>query len=145
MLSKLFSFVGKTAKLRLFIGLFLVGAIFLTVSIIMIANPQETVECEATITERYSRLEPTAADDTETEYAKVRYTVDGTEYQAEVPCSSFDNVGETMEIAYHPDNPGEPFSAGVEWMQYLFLALGAILVLIPIVKLVFTLVVYFRH
>ena len=125
---KLLSVFAGIQKIAFFAGMLLVGILFAVIAGLGIFGEQEeAVEVEATIVERYDRMEP--AEDTATEYALVRYVADGKEYVGEVPCSTFEKVGETMKIAYRPSNPGEPFSAGVEWMPYLFFVLGILCIL----------------
>lgn len=125
---KFLSIFAGIQRIKFYMGLLLVGILFTVLAgMILFGNTEQAVEVEGTIIERYDRYE--TGEDTTTEYARVRYIADGKEYVGEVPCSSFDKVGETMKIAYNPSNPAEPFSAGTEWMPYLFFGIGIVSIL----------------
>lgn len=128
---KILSALAGIQKIAFFAGFLVIGILFTVFAGFGIFGEQEeTVEIDSTIVARYDRTEGT--DDIATEYARVRYTVDGKEYVGEVPCSSSEKVGDTMKIAYHPSTPGEPFSAGAEWLPYLFFVLGIVIILVTL-------------
>lgn len=128
--------VRKVAKIRFYASLFIVGLLFVVFGIIAETRPKaEHLSVDGMI----DRIE-TYTDEQGEEQAKVfvSYTdKSGTRHKnIEYPSySSSMKEGKTVEVLYDADSPEEIFAPGGEFMAYIFIAIGAVAMVVAIRKI----------
>ncbi|MBQ0010256.1 MAG: DUF3592 domain-containing protein [Ruminococcus sp.] len=126
----------KTAMIRAYVGLILVGLVFAGIGGFVISRPQGTyLPTEATVTKVISEYDTV----TETYGGEiyVRYRVDGTEY-SDVLLSGYTDgyaEGDKITVEYDADDPSSARLPGGKAFPYLFCALGVILTVVGIAGL----------
>ncbi len=115
--------------------LFIVGGIFLLLSLFMIAFDMQfksqAIEHTATIT-HIERSRDSDGDTRHTVY--VRYSVNGQEYNRPLGYYSYNmSVGDPVQIYYHSENPNRITSKGAVILPLIFLAVGLIVLSIGII------------
>lgn len=124
----------KTAMIRTYIGLIIVGLVFAVISGFVISRPQKTLlQTEATVTKVISEYD--AATDTYGGEIYVRYEVNGTTY-SDVLLNGYSDgyaEGDVITVEYDPDDPGSARMPGGKIIPYVFCALGVVLTVVGIV------------
>ncbi len=131
--SSVISGAGAIISLIVGIGFIVIGLVFMAVA----DRAKDWPATEATVLSSESRTVYDSDNNRDTEYRiTYTYTAEGTTQQG-TEVSSVNRVkGSNFELQYNPDNPAETFSGSNSFLTWIFPAIGLILIIAAITRLV---------
>lgn len=128
--------LGKVERVKFYIGMFLVGLLFIGISAFVISRgPVERVSVEATITDIRTRQ----ASEGEETYLIISYTDHNGVTYSDREFNGYttgNQIGDKITLEYEKEHPENISSPGGEYIPYVFLAIGIIAVVLAVVLLV---------